>query len=720
MTDILERLADRPGPGPFNQPGGQERGEDRALERFLKFNPPKFLGEPDPEIAENWLERMTNIFVALDYSEDRRVNFAAFQFEGKRIRRFVQGLNVEIQEGLVAAQISTFTEALEKAQRVECARLQVRDFHNRKRNFSSSASGQASKSAQPSKMGRGMGGIRAIGASRGALSRGGRSGPAQARGASSTGSVVTPQVTCGYCGKSNHSENDCWRKLGKYLFCGSAGHQVTNCPKSPKIGGNPQRPKKSTSKQTSAGGSRSKVLTRVYALDYQQIPEATEVVEGTIPIFHRLARVLIDSGATHSFVNPNFMSGIDLKSIKLPYDLEVKTPTGDQNLTANLVYRDCGVCVGERKLLADLISLAIKGYDVILGMDWLARYNAQLNCRTKIVELCIPGETTLKLDVRVKLASSALISEIRARNLLSKGVQGYLAFLINTPSDKVSLEDVPVVEDFPDIFPEELESLSPELEIAFKINVISGLAPISKTPYRMAPAELKELKLQLQDLLERGLRFVGIKVGERKILDPTTMSWIEEANEKVKLVRQRIQTAQSREKSYADNRRKDLEFAIGDLVFLKITPLKTSLKSGNGKKLQPRFVGSYKITQRVGNVAYKLDLPMSLSRIHNVFHVSMRKKYHPDPSPSHILKPESIEIDETLTYEEKPVKLLDRKAMILPASKEEGILIKKRYAVFNDDGTLAELKGFEIKRRGELKLIKVFQVISSFIPPPGI
>ncbi|XP_027177936.1 uncharacterized protein LOC113777090 [Coffea eugenioides] len=410
----------------------------------------------------------------------------------------------EDREGLAAAQISTFTEALEKAQRVESARLQVRDFHTRKRNFSSRASGQTSKSTQPPKMGRGAGETRTAGVSRGALSRGGRSGPTQAKGAPSTGSTVTPQITCGYCGKSNHSENDCWRKSGKCLFCGSAEHQVANCPKSPKTGGNPQRPEKSTSKQTSAGGSRLKVPARVYALDYQQIPEVTEVVEGTIPIFHRLARVLIDPGATHSFVNPNFMSGIDLKPIKLPYDLEVKTPIGDQSLIANLVYRDCGVYVGERKLLADLISLVIKGYDVILGMDWLTRYNALLNCRTKIVELCIPGEATLKLDVRGKLASSTLISGIRARKLLNKGSQGYLAFLINTPSDKVSLEDVPVVKDFPDVFPEELESLPPEREITFKIDVIPGVAPISKTPYRMSPAELKELKLQLQDLLDRG------------------------------------------------------------------------------------------------------------------------------------------------------------------------------------------------------------------------
>ena len=86
--------------------------------------------------------------------------------------------------------------------------------------------------------------------------------------------------------------------------------------------------------------------------------------------------------------------------------------------------------------------------------------------------------------------------------MLSKGTQEYLAFLINTPSDKVRFEDMPVVKEYSDIFPEEFESLPPEREIAFKIDVTPGLSPISKTPNRMASAELKGLKLQLQDLLE--------------------------------------------------------------------------------------------------------------------------------------------------------------------------------------------------------------------------
>ncbi|XP_071926159.1 uncharacterized protein [Coffea arabica] len=159
------------------------------------------------------------------------------------------------------------------------------------------------------------------------------------------------------------------------------------------------------------------------------------------------------------------------------------------------------------------------------------------------------------------------------------------------------------------------------------------------------------------------------EVGERKVLDPTTIPWMEEAREKVKLIRQRLQTAQSRQKNYADNRRKDLEFEVGDRVFLKVTPLR-SVTAGRGKKLQPRFIGPFKILQRVGKVAYRLELPSSLSKIHDVFHVSMLKKYYPDPS--HILQPEEVEIDESLTYEEKPVQLLDRKVKDSSSSISSG------------------------------------------------
>nr|XP_027068359.1 uncharacterized protein LOC113693827 [Coffea arabica] len=325
MTDILERLAERQGPRSVNQPGAQNKGDDRTLERFLKFAPPKFIEGPDPELEENWLERITNIFAVLDYTKERpslpsnlrvqhkredefvklrRGASSVADYEGRfiklskyapklvanerrRIRRFVQGLNVEIQEGLAATQISTFTEVLEKAQRVENARLQVRNFHAKKKGAPSHPSGQISKSVTPPKMGRGASRLMTTGARRRALSRGGRTGQGQARGIHSGGQAVTPQVSCGYCSKSIHVENDCWRKSKKCLYCDSAEHQLSNCPSVPKVGGSTQQPEKPTSKQSSAGRSRPKVPARIYALDHQQILDSTEIVEGMIPIFHR-------------------------------------------------------------------------------------------------------------------------------------------------------------------------------------------------------------------------------------------------------------------------------------------------------------------------------------------------------------------------------------------------------------------------------------------------
>ncbi|XP_071933127.1 uncharacterized protein [Coffea arabica] len=289
----------------------------------------------------------------------------------------------------------------------------------------------------------------------------------------------------------------CWKKQVRCLKCGSSEHQISGCPKI-------QEGTTSNARPNTSGGSRPTVPARVYAIDDQPAPDSSEVVEGTLLIFHRLTKVLIDPGATHSFVNPSFMSGIDVRPVKLPFDLEVRTPMGNKKIIASLAYKNCEFWIGNRKMLVDLISLDIRGYDVVIGMDFLGQYHAKLDCRAKVVEFCISGEATLRLDVKGRLASSAMISRIRARKMLSKGAQDFLAFLINAPSDQVKLEDVPVVREFPNVFPEELKTLPPEREMEFKIDLVPGMAPISKTPYRMALAELKELKIQLQDLLEKG------------------------------------------------------------------------------------------------------------------------------------------------------------------------------------------------------------------------
>ncbi|KAL4346647.1 hypothetical protein GQ457_17G011550 [Hibiscus cannabinus] len=147
---------------------------------------------------------------------------------------------------------------------------------------------------------------------------------------------------------------------------------------------------------------------------------------------------------------------------------------------------------------------------------------------------------------------------------------------------------------------------------------------------------------------------------DRNILGPDL---IQQTEETVRLIRDRLKEAFDRQKSYADQRRKDIEFAVGDQVFLKVSPWKKVIRFGRKGKLSPRFIGPYRILERVGSVAYRLELPPQLSRIHNVFHVSMLRQYRPDPS--HIIQVQDVEMRPNLSYDEEPVQILDQDERIL-------------------------------------------------------
>ncbi|XP_074296964.1 uncharacterized protein LOC141627631 [Silene latifolia] len=120
-----------------------------------------------------------------------------------------------------------------------------------------------------------------------------------------------------------------------------------------------------------------------------------------------------------------------------------------------------------------------------------------------------------------------------------------------------------------------------------------------------------------------------------------------------------MKAAQDRQKSYADVRRRPLEFEVSDLVFLKVSPMKGVKRFGIKGKLSPKFIGPYPIVERVGEVAYKLKLPASMGKTHDVFHVSQLRKYVSDPA--HVIEPEVLEIEPDLTYEERPIRITDRK-----------------------------------------------------------
>ena len=144
------------------------------------------------------------------------------------------------------------------------------------------------------------------------------------------------------------------------------------------------------------------------------------------------------------------------------------------------------------------------------------------------------------------------------------------------------------------------------------------------------------------------------EVGEAAVSCPNSVF---EAMEKVKLIRERLKTAQSRQKSYADVKRRDLEFEVDDLVYLKILPMRGVKRFEKNGKLSPCYVGPYKIHSRVGKVAYEVELPSELSSVHPIFHVSMLRKHSSDI----VVMDSSVsaDIQENLSFDEIPVEILD-------------------------------------------------------------
>ncbi|GJR94531.1 hypothetical protein Tco_0266705 [Tanacetum coccineum] len=154
------------------------------------------------------------------------------------------------------------------------------------------------------------------------------------------------------------------------------------------------------------------------------------------------------------------------------------------------------------------------------------------------------------------------------------------------------------------------------------------------------------------------------EVGEAQILGPEL---IQETTEKIIQIKQRMQAARDRQKSYADLKRKPMEFQVGDKVMLKVSPWKGVVRFGKRGKLNPRYVGPFKVIERVGEVAYKLELPEELSRVHNTFHVSNLKKCHADEPLAVPL--DGLNLDDKLHFVEEPVEIVDREVKRLKRSR---------------------------------------------------
>ena len=182
--------------------------------------------------------------------------------------------------------------------------------------------------------------------------------------------------------------------------------------------------------------------------------------------------------------------------------MTVTVPLGEQILHTS-VFKGCEMLV-EDVLKMNLISIEMYNFDKILGIDWLSKHHASVDCFTKKIVFRKPRYPELEFEGDRRILPTCVISTLEAKRLLQKRCEAYLAHLIYKSSSEVTLDRVQVVWEFSDVFLKDLPSLSLNWKLEFRIELLSGSTSISIPLYRMTLAELKELKTQLQDLVEKG------------------------------------------------------------------------------------------------------------------------------------------------------------------------------------------------------------------------
>ncbi|KAA3480571.1 DNA/RNA polymerases superfamily protein [Gossypium australe] len=197
------------------------------------------------------------------------------------------------------------------------------------------------------------------------------------------------------------------------------------------------------------------------------------------------------------------VSSMNMIVESIEFVIKVSNPLG-KHVPVEKVCRNCPLTIRGHCFSANLMLLPFEEFDLILGMDWLTAHNVLVNYGSKFIELICVNEDIIQVESGKSNSFPVVISSMVAKKYMRKGYESYLAFVLNTQESEVKIESVLVVCEYPNVFPEELPGLPPVREVEFGIELVPGTAPISVALYRMAPLELKELKVQLQELTNKG------------------------------------------------------------------------------------------------------------------------------------------------------------------------------------------------------------------------
>ncbi|GJU53813.1 putative reverse transcriptase domain-containing protein [Tanacetum coccineum] len=307
------------------------------------------------------------------------------------------------------------------------------------------------------------------------------------------------------CPKCNYNHNGpCAPKCYK---CNKFGHLGRNCRSSESVnpGGKWDR-------------SRAYLLlvrnvnapVKVYVVGHAGTNPDSNVMTGTFLLNNRYASILFDTGADRSFVSTAFSSQIDITPSTLDHYYDVELADG-RIIGLNTILRGCTLNLLNHPFNINLMPVELGSFDAIIGMDWLAKYQAIIVCAEKIVRIPWGNETLIVHGDGSNRGNETrlnIISCTKTQKYLLKGCPIFLAHVTTKKAEDKSeekrLEDVPIVRDFPDVFPEDLPGLPPTRQVEFQIDLVPGAAPVARAPYRLAPSEMKELSEQLQELSDKG------------------------------------------------------------------------------------------------------------------------------------------------------------------------------------------------------------------------
>ncbi|GJX85340.1 putative reverse transcriptase domain-containing protein [Tanacetum coccineum] len=326
---------------------------------------------------------------------------------------------------------------------------------------------------------------------------------------------------CGNCKKVGHLTRDCrvtvtpntqgaavGNQQGISCYeCGRPGHFKKDYPKlRSQNRGNQARNKNGNKTGNHTGGNG--VTAKAYVIGGEGTNPDSNVVTGTFLLNNCYATMLFDSGADKSFVSSTFSALLDVAPSTL--DTSYAVELADERISKiNIVLRGCTLGLLGHPFDIYLMPVELGSFDVIIGMDWLAKYHALIVCDEKVIHIPYGDEVLIirgdNCDNRSKLN---IISCTRTQKYIEKGCQVYLAQVTSKKADYKSeekrLKDVSIVREFPEVFPEDLPGLPPARQIEFQIHLVPGVAPVARASYRLAPAEMQELSTQLQELSGRG------------------------------------------------------------------------------------------------------------------------------------------------------------------------------------------------------------------------